>query len=82
MSLCSTVNFKIKYFKPVAVHLEVSISSVPVEFGCDTKMLLSVLLMEIPVFNVSAFVTRSLLGLWLNSGIDIWSSQCGLLSSF
>lgn len=50
VSLCSTANFKIKYFKPVAVHLEVSISSVPVEFGCDTKMLLSVLFMEIPLF--------------------------------
>lgn len=50
MSLCSTVNFKIKYFKPVAVHLEVSISSVPVEFGCDTKMFMSVPFMEILLF--------------------------------
>lgn len=41
-----------KYFKPVSVHLGMSISSVPVEFGCDTKMLLSVLFMEIPLVLV------------------------------
>lgn len=37
-SLFSTVSFKIKYFKQVSVHLEIPISSVPAEFGCDTKM--------------------------------------------
>lgn len=51
-SLFSTVSFKMKYFKPVSVHLGMSISSVPVEFGCDTKMLLSVLFMEIPLVLV------------------------------
>lgn len=40
-SLFSTVSFKIKYFKPVSVHLGMPISSVPIEFGCDTKMFLS-----------------------------------------
>lgn len=49
-SLFSIVSFKIKYFKPVSVHLGMFISSVPVEFGRDTKMLLSVLFMEIPLF--------------------------------
>lgn len=37
-SLFSAVSFKIKYFKQVSVHLEIPISSVPAEFGCDTKM--------------------------------------------
>lgn len=33
----------------ISVHLEVSMSSVPVEFGCDIKMLLAVLFVEIPL---------------------------------
>jgi len=49
-SLFSKESFKIKYFKPVSVHLGMPMNVVPVEFGCDAKMLLSVAFMEILLF--------------------------------